>query len=171
MHSSGMRTSRLLTISQHALGRGGVSQHALDRGCLPRGVSGQGGVWLRWGVWPRGGCLAKKGVSGQGECLARGMSARGGVCPGVCVADIPLNQRQTPPPCEQNDSQTGVKTLPCRNFVAGGKHSPMLIIQKPCKAVFIRLRKVHTQYIHFFEKRKHGFQVHRPFIIVQSCKV
>ena len=24
-------------------------------------------------------------------------------------------------PCEQNDSQTGVKTLPCRNFVEGGK--------------------------------------------------
>ena len=26
------------------------------------------------------------------------------------------------PPCEQNDWQTGVKTLPCRNFVAGGKY-------------------------------------------------
>ena len=59
MHSSGMRTARLLTISQHALGGGcipayigqglciptctglggHVSQHALPRGCLP------GGVW------------------------------------------------------------------------------------------------------------------------------
>ena len=47
MHSSGMRTARLLTVSsmhcargcvsQHALGRGCVSQHALGRGCLPRG--------------------------------------------------------------------------------------------------------------------------------------
>ena len=33
MHSSGMRTARLLTVSQHALGRGVcVSQHALGRG-------------------------------------------------------------------------------------------------------------------------------------------
>ena len=40
MHSSGMRTARLLT----------VSQHALRRGCLPEGVSAQGvSAW--------GGCI------------------------------------------------------------------------------------------------------------------
>ena len=46
MHSSGMRTARLLTVSQHALGRGGgVSQHALGRGGVcSRGVSAEGGV-------------------------------------------------------------------------------------------------------------------------------
>ena len=32
-----------------------------------------------------------------------------------------LDQRQSPPPpCEQNDWQTGVETLPYHNFVAGG---------------------------------------------------
>ena len=36
MHSSGMRTASLLTISQHAMDRGGcVSQHALGRGVYP----------------------------------------------------------------------------------------------------------------------------------------
>ena len=39
MHFSGMRTARLLTVSQHALGGGGgggVFQHALGRGvCIP----------------------------------------------------------------------------------------------------------------------------------------
>ena len=54
------------------------------------------------GVCP-GGCL-------PGGCLARGMCAPGGgVCPGGC-------------PCEQNDWQTGVKTLTCRNFLADGNN-------------------------------------------------
>ena len=73
MHSSRMRTAGLLTVSQHALGRGvcipactrqgvypsmhwagGVSQHALGRG-----VPAQGGVCL-------GVCLPGGGVSAQG---------------------------------------------------------------------------------------------------------
>ena len=44
MHSSGMRTARLLTISQYAL-HGGVSAQGwgvCPGGCLPRGVSTQG---------------------------------------------------------------------------------------------------------------------------------
>ena len=69
-------------------GQRGCIPTCIGQGCLPRGVSGQGGVWLRWGVWPRGGCLAKRGVSGQGECLARGMSARGVSAQGG-VADTP----------------------------------------------------------------------------------
>ena len=56
MHSSRMRTARLLTISHHAL-RGGVSD----------------------------------------------------------------------PPREQNDWQTGVKTLPCRNFFAGGDNGNKIL--------------------------------------------
>ena len=64
MHSSGMHTARLLTVSQHALGRGvypsihwvgGVSQHAL----------GRRGVCPGW------------------------VSAHGGICPEGCVADTP----------------------------------------------------------------------------------
>ena len=80
MHSSRMLTACLLTVSQHALRRGGcVSQHTLGRG-----------VSVQWGV------------------------------PGVCGRPPPRDQRQTPL-CEQNDWQTGLKTVPCRNFVAGVK--------------------------------------------------
>ena len=43
MHSSGMRTARLLTVSKHALGWGCVSQHALGRGVSAWGVSAWGG--------------------------------------------------------------------------------------------------------------------------------
>ena len=40
MHSSGMRTARLLTVSEHALGRGVSAQGVcVPRGCLP------GDVW------------------------------------------------------------------------------------------------------------------------------
>ena len=107
MHSSGMRTARLLTVSQHALRRGVypsmhwagrcVSQHALGKGlCLPRGVSdwsvcphpiGEGGevaVWLGrfcpGGVWP-------------GGYLPRG------------VWQTPPGTRGNTPPREQNDRQ------------------------------------------------------------------
>ena len=72
MHSSRMRTARLMTVSKHALHRG--------RGCIPACTSG--------------GCLP------------------GDVCPGGC-----LPRRGDRPPCEQNDWHTGVKILPCRNFV------------------------------------------------------
>ena len=55
-----------------------------------------------------------------------------GGCPGRCVQKVcvcawdvtrgvytPRTQRQTPSPCEQNDWQTGVKTLPSCNFICG----------------------------------------------------
>ena len=51
--------------------------------------------------------MSARGVSAQGVS-AGGVSARG-----VCVW-------QTALPCRQNDRQ--VKTLPCRDFVAGGKN-------------------------------------------------
>ena len=92
MHSSRMRTTRLLTVSQHALGRKGVSQPALGRGCLLR--EGVPGV-----VWPGG----VPGVPPRGQ---------GGIYPG--------GRCRHPPPW--TEWQTGVKTLPCRNFVAGGKN-------------------------------------------------
>ena len=74
MHSSREGTTHLLTISQLALCR--------------RGVSAQGGF-----CW--GGCLP-----------------RGGVCLRVCGR----------PPPQRTEWQTGVKTLPCRNFVANGNY-------------------------------------------------
>ena len=84
MHSSRMRTARVLIISQHALHRG-VSAW--------RGVSDQG--------------VSAQGVSVQGVS-AQGVSAQGGVCP---VGGGRMS------------AQWGVKTLPWRNSVAGGKYS------------------------------------------------
>ena len=89
MHSSGMRTARLLTVSQHALCRGCVSQHALGRGvCVPActgqggcvpACTGQGGCIPACTGW---GCVSQhalgRGVSAWGV-IARGVSARGGV--------------------------------------------------------------------------------------------
>ena len=70
MHSSGMRTAHLLTVSRSIRWGGGM------------GVSAQGIVCP-------GGCLLR-GVSAWG-CLPRGVSAR------VCVADTPLTRgRHTP---------------------------------------------------------------------------
>ena len=62
-----------------------------QRGCMPACI-GQGGVSDQGGVWPRG-------MSGRGDvCL-------GDVCTRVCVADTPLNQRQTPPVNRMTDRQ------------------------------------------------------------------
>ena len=83
---------------------GGVSQHALTRG----------------GVWPGE-------VSDQGRCLPRGyvypggLSAKGGLPP--MHAGIHL-------PCEQNDWQTGIKTLPFANFVCGRSKSKVLYVSQ-----------------------------------------
>ena len=65
MHSSRIRTARLLTVSQHALGKGGVYHSMHWAGvCLPRG-----------------------GVC-SGGCLPRVVSAQGGVCPGWCLPTV-----------------------------------------------------------------------------------
>ena len=79
MHSSVMRTARLLTVSKHALGWGG---------CIPA-CTGQGGVCMG-GVCPGGG--SAQGVS------AWGVSARGGVLPRGCLPRGVADTR-----CEQND--------------------------------------------------------------------
>ena len=109
IHSSGMRTARLLSVSQHALGRvcvypsmywagGCVSQHALGRGVCP------------------GGCLAG-GVSAVGVS-AQGVSALGclpgGCLPGECGRH-PRDQRQTSP-CGQTDDRENITFA---NFVCG----------------------------------------------------
>ena len=88
---------------------------ASGRGVCAWGVSTQGGVCLGGclpgdvcpGGLPREGCDC--GGVCSGGCLPRGVSAWGDVC--------------ETPPCEQNDWQTPVKILPCRNFVADGKNS------------------------------------------------
>ena len=75
MHSSRMRTAGLLTVSQHALGRGV---------CIP--------ACTRQGVYPSmhlaGVCLPKGGVCPRWRMPGGVSAGRRGVCPGV--TDIPL---------------------------------------------------------------------------------
>ena len=79
MHSSGMCTACLLTVSQHALGSGWcVSQHPLDRGCVYPSMH-----WAAGGVYPSihwtgGVCIPACTAGGGGDCP-------GGVCPGGCL--------------------------------------------------------------------------------------
>ena len=81
-----------------------VSQHALRRGrCIPA-CTGQGCVYPSM-HWTGGVCRG---------CLPWGVSAQG------CVWQTPPRDQRQTPPCKQKDWQTGVKTLPCHNFVAGG---------------------------------------------------
>ena len=66
------------------------------------------GIFLPGGVCPS----AYWDMSAQGSVCPSAcwdMSAQGGVCPSACW--------DTPLPCEQN-RQTGVKTLPCCNYIA-----------------------------------------------------
>ena len=68
-------------------------------------------------VWEGGLCLGGLflGVSVQGVAVWEGLS-RGSLPGGLCPGDLP---DRDPPVTE---SQTGVKTLPCRNLVVGGNH-------------------------------------------------
>ena len=143
MHSSGMCTACLLTISQHALCRGlvFVSQHALagvsekagvylPRGCLPRGVSAQEGTCLG-GVHAQG-CTCPGGVPVGG--VPRWVYLPGGVCPGVylprgclprgvylprrctCQRGVSQHAMGQTPPCGQTDT---CENITFANFVCG----------------------------------------------------
>ena len=70
-----MRTACLLTVSQHALHRGGgVSQNALCRGvCIP--ACTRGCTW--WGGVPAGGVPAQGGCKSLGAYLPRGVPVWG----------------------------------------------------------------------------------------------
>ena len=110
MHSSGMHTAHLLTVSQHALHRGNVCPGGLPgdlhRGCLPRGclpgVSAGGWVCLpRGSAW---GCLPRR-VSALGFLPGAGLpgrfsdrgSARGGqgFLSRGCVSQYAMGQTPT----------------------------------------------------------------------------
>ena len=73
------------------------------RTVLSAAVAGRGGSMYPSMHWA-GGCVPRRGVSAGGAC-------------------------QAPPPCEQNDWQTSVKTLPCRNYVADGKNIGIMVKQ------------------------------------------
>ena len=81
LHSSRMRTARVLTVSPSMLCTGGsvCSQEVCVPGPGPGGVSGPGGVYLVLGV-----CLLLGGVPGPGGCTG----SRGGV-PGWGVVSGP----------------------------------------------------------------------------------
>ena len=81
MHSSRMRTARLLTVSQHALpGAGGVYLPSGAGGVPARGVYLPGGVPAREGVYCLGVYLPEEGdVPARGVYLPGGVPAREGV--------------------------------------------------------------------------------------------
>ena len=146
-----MRTVR---CSDRSGGVGGVPAGGVQGvywgGCLlgvvylPRGVY-LPGRYLPKGYLPGMGyllrrILAQGGVPAQGVYLPGGVPAkgvylpRGCTCPGgvpdqrgvylprdVCIPAC----SEADPPCEKNDWQRGVKTLPCYNFVADGNQGPI----------------------------------------------
>ena len=124
MHSSRLRTVRSVTVS---FGGGGVSVRVSARGCLHGDVC-KGGVCP--GVSVQG--LSVQGVSAQEGCLPRGCQptgvrpVEGGVCPGGggvfpgWVGVCPVECLPEPPWTEW---QTGVKTLPCCNYIADGNNN------------------------------------------------
>ena len=110
IHSSGMRTESLLTISQHPLHTGCVSEHALGRGvCIPactgHGVSTQrvylpgertcpGGEPGRGCTWP-GVHLARGDVPASG-CTCLGMYLSVGCVSRHAMGQTPPVDRKTP---------------------------------------------------------------------------
>ena len=79
MHSSRMRTDRLLTASQHALpGGGGTCLRVyLPGGCTCPGGTCQGSTCL--------GCTCPGGVPARGCTCLGGVVPVGGTCPGGCT--------------------------------------------------------------------------------------
>ena len=100
-------------------------QDCIPVGCVPPAC------WphpnMHWAGW----------VSAQEGCLPRGCLPGGVVCPG----GLPAQEGwQTPPPL-RTEWQTGVKTLPCRNFVADSKY---LVRPKYSKVMFSVLCVCHS---------------------------
>ena len=79
-----MHWAGVLCVSQHALGREGVSQHALARVCVYPNMHWAGGVCLGPGVYPGGVCSG-------GVCLVWGVCLWGVSAQGVWgMVDTPL---------------------------------------------------------------------------------
>ena len=124
IHSSGMRNARLLTISQHALCRRGVSTQGgvcpgdVCSGCLPGGVC-PGGV-CQGGVCPLGVCLPR-------GCLPWGVSTQEEwVCPECLplVLGVYPSMQWGRPPCGQTDT---CENITFANFAGG--NNPILIVR------------------------------------------
>ena len=115
-------TSRMQTAGFLPYGRGGsvwgasVWRRGVSAwGSLCPGVSVQGGLCP--GIFVQG--SLSRGFLSRGVSV-QGVSVQEGQCPGsLCPGGSPW---QRPPPPE-TEWHTGVKTLPCHNFVAGGKNT------------------------------------------------
>ena len=128
MHSSRMRTSRLLTVSPSMHSSGGCTWSPgvylvwgsvpgpgmyLVWGYLIPGVYLVWGMYLVWGVYlVPGGVPSLGGTWSWGVYLVWGYLVLGGVL-GPGVPGLGGGTCPDTPPCEQNDRQTGVKILPC----------------------------------------------------------
>ena len=105
-----------------------VSTHLSDQNiktqvvCIPACTGQEGsvcqGVSAQGGVCP-GQCLPRRGVYPESVCL--GVSAWG--VSTQLVSARRVSARHPLVPCEQNDLQTGVKTLPCCNYIADGNNN------------------------------------------------
>ena len=153
LHSSRMRTARALTVSPSMLCAGGG---LLLGGGVSEGSVCSGGCLLR-------GCLLQgvsAGICSGGVC-SRGMSAsKGGVCiqgvGGVCIWGVGGGI----PACTEADpllteSQMPVKTLPCPNFVAGGKDDKV----------------AHPQELGFSQSRRNWQYCHKRLYDMKTKKV
>ena len=129
MHSSGMRTTRLLTVSQHALWLGGAPARGMY---LPRGgCTCLGGVPARGGVYLSIGCTSPGGVPAQGGVSVRGgVPARGGYLPGgvpaqggvpdwgcTCLGGVPAKG------CTCQGGTCPGTPLPWTEWLTGVKHN------------------------------------------------
>ena len=102
-----------------------------------------------------------------GICLPQcmlGYVCPGGVCPSACW-DMSAGGGAAPhTPCEQNDWQTGVKTLPCRNYVADGSNRlalPTTGVGAPLKILDPAL-----QVCALSQKEGKTLQVHGKFYLI-----
>ena len=113
MHSSRMRTARLLPISHsmHCSREGGVPSQGCTcpGGCTcPEGCTCQGGRVPAWGGLPAQGCTCPGGLPAEGCTCPGGCTCQGeGTCPGGVPALGGHNCPGTAPPV---DRQTCVKT-------------------------------------------------------------
>ena len=112
-------------------------------GCLPGGVCLPGGCLPREGCLPGGVCPG--GVSARG-CVWPGMCLPGGMCIPACTEaeTLPL----------WTEWQTGVKTLPCHNFVADGKYQKVPL--QPAVFLYLSLLFAGSKTVYFSRSRSGG---------------
>ena len=101
--------------------------------CIPVGCVPSAAVAVRGRCLPRG--VSARGVSTQGVVSAQGEGVRLGVSVRGCLLGGGVVSAQgVVYPGGVSAKQTGVKTLPCRNYGAGGNKIPLEL--GLCKPIF-----------------------------------